>query len=252
MANLGSPSMEENPGLPEVESQPLLLDVEGAALSLGSSPRVQLVRRRFAVAGVAGLALLGAALMVVLPRLAGPHVLVQVGAQGVEQKFYDGNGAYWQAPGKGISTSELWESCENHNMHVCGGYCCCDKDYYWNSPKTIYKQGKTILKTSAEGAAEEQSHGLSATAAGEAAKKAAEALGRAVVRSVVSKEQECVPQAQVPQEVVQALADGSVIQGSNQWMACSTFTSNTHTCGSYCCCNGGLQWSASEEACVPK
>jgi len=251
MANLGSPSTEQSRDLPEVEDRPLLLDVEFARPSPGSSPKGKLARR--AIAGAASLALLGAALMMVLPTLAGPRVLVQVGTQGVEQRFYDGNGAYWQAPGRGISTSELWGSCEHHDMHLCGRFCCCDKDHYWKSPTTVYKQGKAILEDAAEGAAEEvASYGPSATAAEEAAKNAAEALGKAVVKSMVSKGQECVLQAEVPQEVVEALTDGSGIQGSDKWMACGAFTSNTHTCGSHCCCNGGYQWFKSEEACIQK
>jgi len=207
---------------------------------------------RLAVAGVAVLALMGALSMSTLLRSPPRRALVHLDAREVEQKFYDGSGAYWQAPGKGISTSELWGSCEHPHMHVCNGYCCCDKDFYWTSPKTMYQQGSTIIKKAAVGAAVKESHGLSATAAEEAVQSAAKALGKAALTSMVSADQKCVPRAAVPKEVVEALEDSGMIPGSDEWMACSASTSNSHTCGSHCCCNGGFRWSTPDVACISK
>jgi len=168
--------------------------------------------------------------------------------EGVEKKFYDGSGAYWQAPGKAISTSELWGSCEHPHMHTCNGYCCCDEEFYWNSPKTVYQQGKDAFKKA--GTAVEESSKMTAVEAGGAIKDAAKELGKAALSSVVSGEQKCLPKAEAPTDVVKALGGNDPIPGSDLWIACSTFTSHSHTCGSYCCCNGGFEWSRSNEACL--
>jgi len=168
--------------------------------------------------------------------------------QSVEQKFYDAGGAYWQAPGRGISSSEVWASCDHPHMHVCDGYCCCDTKFYWESPKTLYVQAKKVLKKAAIGAA---AHGGHTSVDAEAAvKEAAVAMGKAAVLSMTDMEQKCLPQADVPGEVVKALEDSIAIPGSSDWMTCSTFTSNSHTCGDYCCCNGGFSWSAGDEGCT--
>mmetsp|Transcript_27727 Transcript_27727/g.86263 ORF Transcript_27727/g.86263 Transcript_27727/m.86263 type:complete len:251 (+) Transcript_27727:105-857(+) len=204
---------------------------------------------RLAVAGAVALVLLGAASVGVLPRRPAHSAPAPISAKGLERKYYDDSGAYWQAPGRGISASELWGSCEHAHMHGCGGFCCCDEGYYWTSPKTVVRQGKALIKKAAMGAVGEKSHGLPDTAE-KVAKEAAEALGKAVVDSVISKDQHCVPQETVPTGIVETLSDGKRIPGSDVWVACSTFTSNSHTCGRYCCCNGGFQWSAPHAACI--
>merc|ERR1719330_884455 len=98
-------------------------------------------------------------------------------------------------------------------MMSCAGYCCCEQGFYWKSPKTVYQKEKGIL-------------------------------GKAAATSFFAKGQQCVPKAEVPAEVVEALRDSKRIPGSERWVTCSTFTSNSHTCGSFCCCNGGFHWSA--------
>mmetsp|Transcript_94736 Transcript_94736/g.277112 ORF Transcript_94736/g.277112 Transcript_94736/m.277112 type:complete len:250 (+) Transcript_94736:63-812(+) len=249
MADPSSSSVEEGHSRPE-EASALLLDADAAPLS---EPQVrERLAWRVAALGFTLLALLGAAYGALFPKHTGHRGLALADARGVEQKFYDDSGAYWQAPSRGISSSEVWGSCDYPHLHICGSYCCCDEDYYWKSPRTIYQQGKTIVKKAALGTAVMESHGLSATAAELAAKDAAEALGKAAIASVISKEQSCVPRAEVPADVVEALDNSARIPRSDAWVACSTFTSNSHTCGGSCCCNGGFGWSSSSGACLSK
>lgn len=243
-------SLEEGRDVSPERLSLLPLDHEGEA-PLSAPLLGEKLAWRLAVLGVTVLAVLGAAYGSVVHRRHAQRGPAHISTQGVERKFYDVKGAYWQAPGRGISTSEVWGSCEHPHMHVCDGYCCCDADFYWKSPKTVYSQGKTILKKAAVGTVAKESHGLSATVAEEAVKHAAEALGKAAVASVTSSDQACVPRADVPNDVVESLDNSNEIPGSQAWMTCSTFTSHSHTCGDHCCCNGGFSWSASDEACAP-
>jgi len=244
MAGLGNLTMEEGYDVSD-ESTAMLLDAEEAA------PMTRLHLReksawRLAALGATLLALSGLASLALLRKHPGLHVSA---LEGVEQKFYDGSGSYWQAPGRAISTSELWGSCEHPHMHICKGYCCCDEEFYWNSPKTVYQQGEHVLKKAA-GTAVEESSKMTADEAGVAIKDAAKELGKAALSSVVSRDQKCVPKVEAPTDVVKALGGNDPIPGSDLWIACSTFTSHSHTCGSYCCCNGGFDWSKSNEACL--
>lgn len=204
--------------------------------------------RRWLALGAASLAALGlAAVSLGLAQRSWASTLAK--ADWIQQKFYDANGAYWQAPGRGISMSEVWSSCDYPHMSTCDGYCCCDKGYYWKSPKTLYQEERSIAKSAAAGAAEAGRKGEVA-AAESAVSAASKALAKAALASLTDKAQSCMPREETPAEVAQALADGDQINGSDSWVTCSTFTKNSHTCGSFCCCNGGHKWSAPSEACV--
>mmetsp|Transcript_80322 Transcript_80322/g.236280 ORF Transcript_80322/g.236280 Transcript_80322/m.236280 type:complete len:265 (-) Transcript_80322:273-1067(-) len=253
MAYLVSSALEEGHELPRESSEraSLLVDARTATPTADLHVRER-VAWRLAALGVTALALLGAASGALLPKRAKHYALTLIGAREAEQKFYDTSGAYWQAPGRGISTSELWVSCEHPHMHTCSGYCCCDESYYWNSQKTVYQQGKPIVKEAAVRTAVKESHQVSAAVAEEAAKNVAAALGKAAVASMISEQQKCVQQADVPSDVAQALKSGDLIPGSDEWLSCGAFTSNSHTCGTYCCCNGGFEWSISNAACLSK
>lgn len=233
------------------EQPSLLLGGTGSeeALEQGTQlPQKDLISpgmRRLAAGAAAAAVILGAAALVSL----GSHepALRRASARSVERKFYDESGAYWQAPGRGISTSELWNGCGHPHLRQCGSYCCCDQGHYWKSPKTLYQQGKSIAAKAAAGAAVKETE-----AAEGAVKEAVVAAGEAAFASLLSEGQECVPQADVPNEVVKALEDAGQIPGSGEWATCSTFTSNSHTCGSFCCCNGGHKWDTSSKACMPE
>jgi len=229
---------------------PLNSEAEGTPLRARAGGAAGL-RWRLVAGVVAALTFLGVAS---LTSLHGHQLaLSRVDALSTEQKFYDGSGAYWQAPERGISSSELWGSCNHLHMRQCGSYCCCDKEYYWKSSKTVYQQAKNMYTNATVGTTVKQARSGSAVAAAGTVKDAVEALGKAAFASLLSEGgQECTPRAKVPREVVEALADGDQIPGSDEWATCSTFTANSHTCGSFCCCNGGRKWDMSSKACVPK
>mmetsp|Transcript_19411 Transcript_19411/g.45531 ORF Transcript_19411/g.45531 Transcript_19411/m.45531 type:complete len:257 (+) Transcript_19411:60-830(+) len=219
-------------------------DALPAGQLLREKPSGFMRRRWHLAAAVAGLLVLGLGLCSVGGGRA--WRLKAVNARAFEQKFYDEEGGYWQAPGSGISTSEVWGGCGHPHMHICGSYCCCDQGFYWKSPKTLYQQAKRLYGTAG---ASKVAEAATAGSASNAVKEAAMALGKATLSTMYSKGQMCTPKASVPDEVVKALHKSQPIPDSDLWIACSTFTSNTHTCGSYCCCDGGYHWAPSQDAC---
>merc|ERR1719264_683420 len=172
------------------------------------------------------------------------------GALPLERKYYDPAGAYWQAPGRGISSSEVWADCEHPHMASCGDFCCCNEGFYWKSPETVYQEARAKLRKAKKAADKATSIAGAAKSAEGGVAQALKDLGRSAVKSMYAHGQSCVPKAEVPADVQKALEDGEEIAGSGSWATCSTFTSNSHVCGSLCCCNGGFRWSAKSESCV--
>lgn len=101
----------------------------------------------FAAAALAVIGLAAGALSPVFPRSQGDGP-ASVRLRGIEAKYYEHSGEYWQAPGKGISTSEFWSGCDHPHMAKCKDFCCCNEGFYWHSPKTVYKVGKAMLNKS--------------------------------------------------------------------------------------------------------
>jgi len=222
-----------------------------AALLLRNSDTAPRRLRSIAAAALAVLGLAAGAFnaLLLFGRGRGP---ASSSLRGVEEKYFDASGEYWQAPGKAVSGSELWLSCQHPHMGTCSGYCCCDAGFYWRSPKTMYKDGKALLKKAVlPKATVGTTASLSGAAANVSVDSVALKLGKRAVTDMLGKDQHCIPKSEVPVAVVKALQDGVSIPGSDRWNTCTPFTPNSHTCGNYCCCNGGRQWSSKTNACEP-
>mmetsp|Transcript_23137 Transcript_23137/g.65589 ORF Transcript_23137/g.65589 Transcript_23137/m.65589 type:complete len:274 (-) Transcript_23137:228-1049(-) len=228
----------------------------GAGGPLPNEPPVSSRSRRCLLFVVPSATLLGAFLLLCshLPGHTVGQSLGSTDADLIEQKFYDSNGSYWQAPQRGISTSEVWSDCNHPHMSTCGKYCCCDADYYWKSPRTIYSQGKKILRSgvAAGTAAAETAAGTTAAVEG-AALGAAKVLSRAALASMMGPGQACVHESRVPPEMVSELAEfvgGEPIPGSGDWATCSLLTPNSYSCGTVCCCDRHFLWDSHKEKCL--
>jgi len=246
--------LEITMGLHEAKDAQARLDVDGP---MPIEHHVTSRSRRCLLVVVPSVLILGACLLLLSsqPRSHNTYEsLDSIDADSVEQKFYDSNGSYWQAPQRGISTSEVWSDCSHPHMRTCGKYCCCDADYYWKSPKTIYAQGKKILRSGvAAGTA------AAATAAGTvpvvegAALGAAKVLSQAAIASMMAPGQKCIHESNVPAEMVSELAEfvgGQRIPGSGDWTTCSLLTPNSYSCGTVCCCDRHFLWDSHKEKCL--